>query len=300
MMHSLLKKTKNCQICKKSFSNGRALGGHMRSHYRALPVSNAEPSATGSAIPSLQTSNKAGGKFRPLETVLMRSVQVGEVGVGPKPDLKREEGGQQTTGNRKIVEDLEEVSSIESDISFTTEEGAALCLVAMSKFKRPSIPYDLKSVDRAVSARKRKDTEKYIVIDSEDDEEDNEHVEQVEDVKVLTSSVETLTEDNDEDDDDEIYLVAREKPRKGKYKCETCGKILSSYQALGGHRTSHRNKRLKTGDSNGQAVKPKNRSVVRGQYECQICGKVFESGQALGGHKKIHYVFLQPCKVVLD
>ncbi|CAA7022505.1 unnamed protein product [Microthlaspi erraticum] len=267
----------------------------MRSHYRALPVSNAESSATGSTIPTLQTSNKAGEIVRSLETVLMRSVHVGEVGVGPKPDLKREEGGQQTTGKRKIVEDSEEVSSIEPESSLTIEEGAALCLVAMLHSERPVV-FDLESVDRVLSARKRRDTAKYFIIDSEDDEEDSKK--HVEDVKVLTSSVETLTEDNGEDDE-EIYLVAREKPRKGKYKCETCGKILSSFQALGGHRTSHRNKRFKTGGINGQAVKPKNRPVAQRRYECQICGKVFESGQALGGHKKIHYVFLQPCKDVL-
>uniref|UniRef100_A0A0D3DDR3 C2H2-type domain-containing protein n=1 Tax=Brassica oleracea var. oleracea TaxID=109376 RepID=A0A0D3DDR3_BRAOL len=42
------------------------------------------------------------------------------------------------------------------------------------------------------------------------------------------------------------------------YKCSVCGKSFPSYQALGGHKTSHR--------------KPS-----------------FPSGQALGGHKRCHY-----------
>ncbi|XP_006394501.2 zinc finger protein ZAT1 [Eutrema salsugineum] len=283
-MYSLLKETKTCQVCKISFPNGRALGGHMRSHTQKLSASNAE-SATGSTIPSQQTSNKLGAKFRrPLETVLMRSVHTStEVGACPKPDLKTEEGGQrQITGKRKVVVDLEDSS--ESDSCLTDEEGA-LCLVAMSEGKRPENCQKPKAIDRRlVSTQKGK--EKY------------EHV-----ANLLTSNVGTIAEDHDDDDDDdggdvddgdETYKVETEKKCKKKYKCDTCGKVLRSYQALGGHRTSHRNKRLKLCEKNDQAVKPENGLVVRRHYKCDICDRVFESGQALGGHKKVHYLFLKP------
>lgn len=292
MMYSLVQKTKTCQVCKKSFPTGKALGGHMRSHTRTLSAPNAE-SATVPTIPTLQqTSNKLGANFKPHETVLVRSIHTNEVGVGPKPDLKSEEGGQQITGKRKILVDLNKVYSPESQCSLTVEEESALCLIEMSKGKRPAYCPSPKSIDPClVSTRKGKEkyTEKYIQIDSEDDDED-------EDVKFLTSDVGILTEDNDEDDEDETYLVAREEKGKKEYDCDICGKVLRSYQALGGHRTSHRNKRLKICEKNDQAVKPENGEVVRRQYGCEICGRVFESGQALGGHKKVHYLFLQPSR----
>ena len=50
-----------------------------------------------------------------------------------------------------------------------------------------------------------------------------------------------IDEDNDADG---TYLIAREKKCKKQFICDICGKVLSS-QALGGHRTSHKNQRLK-------------------------------------------------------
>ncbi|KAG2263631.1 hypothetical protein Bca52824_070710 [Brassica carinata] len=100
MMYSLLNETRNCQVCKKSFPNGRALGGHMRSHSRKISASNAK-SATGSTVPTLKTPTKLAANIRPNETVLMRSVHTSEV--GREPDLKREKalGGHRTSHKTK-------------------------------------------------------------------------------------------------------------------------------------------------------------------------------------------------------
>ncbi|KAG2263542.1 hypothetical protein Bca52824_070621 [Brassica carinata] len=263
-MYSLLNVTRNCQVCKKSFPNGRALGGHMRSHTRTLSASN------GSTVPSLKTPTNLGANIRPNETVLMRSVHTSEV--GPKPDLKREEGGQQIKGKRKYVVDLDECQS-----SLTAVEEGALCLVAMSKGERPANSQNWNAIDRLLSTPNEKEeyTRKSVDIDSDDDD-DKEDKHKFGDIDE--------NEDEDDDDDDETYLVEKEKQCKKKFTCDICGKVFHSYQALGGHRTSHRTKRLKICDKNGQAM-------VR-HYKCEICGRVFESGQALGGHKKVHYVFL--------
>ncbi|CAH8280447.1 unnamed protein product [Arabidopsis lyrata] len=305
-MYSLLKATKTCQICKRSFSNGKALGGHMRAHTRKLSAGSS--SSTGSVTPSLRPCNNLGASFRPPETVLVRSVHTSEVVGGPKPDLNTE-GEQQITAKRKIVVvDLEEEDSTESESDITIEE-SALCLLKMKSdpteyFQNP------KSIDSLVSTRKKKDTEKHIVIDSEDDDqedsdeyvaedEDEDEDDEDEDIKFLTSDMGDLTGDSDEDEDDyddeNAYYGGKERrgKKQSKYTCDICGQVLHSYQALGGHRTSHRNKRLKISDKNHSA---EDGPVVRRSYECQICNRVFASGQALGGHKKIHYTFHAPPK----
>ncbi|KAI3682431.1 hypothetical protein L1987_82408 [Smallanthus sonchifolius] len=83
-----------------------------------------------------------------------------------------------------------------------------------------------------------------------------------------------------------LMLLARvEKPgslsEPGRlFHCKTCNKPFRSFQALGGHRTSH--KRPKLNDFLGQSPpKPK-------KHDCSICGQEFAIGQALGGHMRRH------------
>lgn len=104
--------------------------------------------------------------------------------------------------------------------------------------------------------------------------------------------------------------------KTGRYECATCNKFFPSYQALGGHRASHKrikgcfasrtegsensletnasieSSRLEESihknvgiDANFEASKK-----IKKGHECPICRKVFSSGQALGGHKRSHLV----------
>ncbi|KAJ1701915.1 hypothetical protein LUZ63_001694 [Rhynchospora breviuscula] len=100
------------------------------------------------------------------------------------------------------------------------------------------------------------------------------------------------------------------------YECKTCNKTFPSFQALGGHRASHKKPRLSptheekkpdqvadttlqistanslpipvgvgisiAGSSSGAATK------ANKIHECSICGAEFNSGQALGGHMRRH------------
>ncbi|XP_022718465.1 zinc finger protein ZAT10-like [Durio zibethinus] len=85
--------------------------------------------------------------------------------------------------------------------------------------------------------------------------------------------------------------------QKLSYKCSVCNKAFNSYQALGGHKASHR--KLSGGNDDqststttsatagrvtSAASNPSGRS-----HECSICHKSFPTGQALGGHKRCHY-----------
>ncbi|KAG6410251.1 hypothetical protein SASPL_128304 [Salvia splendens] len=81
----------------------------------------------------------------------------------------------------------------------------------------------------------------------------------------------------------------REGNSNSKFRCSICKKDFRSYQALGGHRASHKKFKgccaprssLETEDSHSQKSK---------EHECPICFKVFPSGQALGGHKRSHLI----------
>jgi hypothetical protein len=80
------------------------------------------------------------------------------------------------------------------------------------------------------------------------------------------------------------------------YQCSVCGKVYASYQALGGHKTSHRKPptppqpqppvSVASGDEvSGGSAHASEEKVHR----CNLCLRTFPSGQALGGHKRLHY-----------
>ncbi|KZV56215.1 hypothetical protein F511_13819 [Dorcoceras hygrometricum] len=88
--------------------------------------------------------------------------------------------------------------------------------------------------------------------------------------------------------------VAVDSAAKLVYKCSVCDKAFGSYQALGGHKASHR--KLSGGDehstTSNSAATTSTMSATGPSgktHECSICHKRFPTGQALGGHKRRHY-----------
>ncbi|KAK4476494.1 hypothetical protein RD792_015648 [Penstemon davidsonii] len=98
--------------------------------------------------------------------------------------------------------------------------------------------------------------------------------------------IEYQEEEEEENDyyseDSDVGKVIKSSKVKGKYKCETCNKFFRSYQALGGHRASHKKIKVNTTPS-----PPPTEEKI---HECPFCQRVFPSGQALGGHKRSHFV----------
>ncbi|XP_059460412.1 zinc finger protein ZAT10-like [Corylus avellana] len=78
------------------------------------------------------------------------------------------------------------------------------------------------------------------------------------------------------------------------YKCSVCDKAFSSYQALGGHKASHRKHAAAAGDDQSTSSTTSTTATASHSgsgkvHECSICHKSFPTGQALGGHKRCHY-----------
>ncbi|KFK32333.1 hypothetical protein AALP_AA6G228200 [Arabis alpina] len=96
------------------------------------------------------------------------------------------------------------------------------------------------------------------------------------------------------------------------YECKTCNRTFPSFQALGGHRASHKKPRVSE-KTRSPLMQPKSSGSEEGQnshfkvsgsalasqasnmfskankvHECSICGSEFTSGQALGGHMRRH------------
>lgn len=89
------------------------------------------------------------------------------------------------------------------------------------------------------------------------------------------------------------------KEKNTRFECTTCNKMFDSYQALGGHRASHRKSNVQlllaspelaeeAAKSQSKRRNKKRDSKSDNHHECPICFKVFQSGQALGGHKRSH------------
>ncbi|CAH1450783.1 unnamed protein product [Lactuca virosa] len=69
--------------------------------------------------------------------------------------------------------------------------------------------------------------------------------------------------------------------RRRMYKCKDCDKEYDNFQALGGHRASHRSSlKSRTLESHSEVK----------IHECRICGHGFAIGQALGGHMRKHWL----------
>lgn len=127
---------------------------------------------------------------------------------------------------------------------------------------------------------------------------------------------------------DSLKKLTTEAHKGSKFECTTCNKIFHSYQALGGHRASHKkikgcfaskiessensiendvspdpiitaeskpSKNCKVESFNVDHEMADQTSHVKSSkkskgHKCPICLKVFSSGQALGGHKRSHLI----------
>ncbi|XVF73458.1 hypothetical protein PTKIN_Ptkin12aG0202800 [Pterospermum kingtungense] len=313
-----------CKLCLKSFANGRALGGHMRSHMLNLPIPQkveeeekeppiqlSQESEAASASYSSSEEEEEKGQLYGLRENPKRSIRLvdpefvdagsvvlqdreSETESSKNPTRRRskrtwkvlehhkyhhhqlqQRQGQQQEETKKLKADNtnHQVSKTESCVAepeplssisdATTEEDVAFCLMMLSRDQWKSKVHE------------------------DDDDGGGEKEEETE--------IEKSMEETDESEEYFKLTEVNNRASRGKYRCQTCNKVFKSYQALGGHRASH--KRIKPYYSPAPAtheteLESENVGTCsmtdKKIHQCPVCFRVFSSGQALGGHKRSH------------
>ncbi|KAE8721136.1 hypothetical protein F3Y22_tig00016725pilonHSYRG00156 [Hibiscus syriacus] len=282
-----------CRLCFKSFANGRALGGHMRSHMFNLPLppklADHEPtnqliheseSASASASYSSSSEEEKGQSYGVRENP-KRSVRLvdpvfvhaagsvvlqdreSETESSKNPTRRRSKQTRRILGNQQ-----EERKKVKVNLPSRTESWAEPESVSsISDTTTEDIAFCLMMLSRD------KWKSKVVHHDDDDDEEEEtyESQEHFKSSKVIRTS-------------------------RGKYRCEKCNKVFKSYQALGGHRASHKKTKPYSPATHETVLETENmgttsRSITDKKiHECPVCFRVFSSGQALGGHKRSHVI----------
>ena len=323
-----------CKLCLRSFSNGRALGGHMRSHMLNLPIPQKpeelsppppppppppqqqnQLSETESASFSYSSSEDDDEKglyyglrenpkrsIRLVDPEFSFAVDAGSVVLQDR-ESETESSKNPTRRRSKRTRNLDqkfhyhqqrfqEESELMKKVRFkykaaaaesswaepepvssisdtTTEEDVAFCLMMLSRDKW-----------KKQEQQQQHDNNEEYHEEEEQEEDDDEEAE-----KSL----------DDSDESEELIKLSKATTRsRGKYKCETCKKTFRSYQALGGHRASHKKIKLLSTTPTNYELEQRNAgtssSMVTDKktHECPVCFRVFSSGQALGGHKRTH------------
>ncbi|XP_042397350.1 zinc finger protein ZAT4-like [Zingiber officinale] len=270
----------SCNRCFRRFNNGRALGGHMRSHAvsalaAAAPLVQGDSSASASSSQALEAEAEEGKEtaasvsyglrtnprksFRLVDPEFSSTLPALEPAGSSVVVQDRESDtestradGSQGKRSRASPAEAEPASSV-SDV--TPAEDVALCLMMLSRDSSWGVAGEVH------------------LSDGSNEDEEEEEVERGQ----VTRSPATPT------------------PRKGRtrYQCGACKRVFRSYQALGGHRASHKkNNGCVSAAEPGQIfgeVDSADANAGAKLHECPFCFRVFSSGQALGGHKRAHF-----------
>ncbi|CAN4111799.1 unnamed protein product [Withania somnifera] len=258
-----MEKHKTCKLCSRKFANGRALGGHMRSHMMNLHIQQQEEKQIDDetdSIPSSSWSSEDGEKGKILNSshsvvVLPDKESETESFKNPTRCKRSKRVRKSTKANFVKIIDYSETEPVSSISETSPEEDVAHCLMMLSR-------------DKWI-------VQKELVNFYSDAEEEEE---------------EEFKEENSDDCGVQVKVITKTRGR-GKYRCETCNKVFRSYQALGGHRASHKKIKVlsevvESGKNNGENVVLVEEKI----HECPVCYRVFSSGQALGGHKRTHAI----------
>ncbi|KAL9302851.1 Zinc finger protein ZAT4 [Arabidopsis thaliana] len=260
-----------CRFCFKSFINGRALGGHMRSHMLTLSAERCV--ITGEAE----------------EEVEERPSQLCDDDDDTESDASSSSGEFDNQKMNRLDDELEFDFAEDDDVESETESSRINPTRRRSKRTRKlgSFDFDFEKLTTSQPSELVAEPEHHSSASDTTTEEDLAFclIMLSRDKWKQQKKKKQRVEEDETDHDSEDYKSSKS---RGRFKCETCGKVFKSYQALGGHRASHKKNKAcmtKTEQVETEYVLGVKEKKV---HECPICFRVFTSGQALGGHKRSH------------
>ncbi|GAB4858043.1 hypothetical protein Ancab_015945 [Ancistrocladus abbreviatus] len=287
-----MEESHRCKLCSRTFSNGRALGGHMRSHLATVPL----PPKTNTPLTQLnhqlgeKTGSNSSSSYSEQE---IRHQKVLALGYGlrenPKERLKRSDPEFLDAGSDSVVvqDRQSETEPLQSKPTrrrskrnqrHTKQE-------FLSKSKKPKLFFSVvNNITESDSVTESIQVSSVVSDPSPQDEQ------VALCLMMLSRDVwkqrVKVKEDDDDDDDDEEYLVELTRRSRKCYECLACKKIFRSNSALSGHRATSKMCQENGGEEDD--FEPKFHNENPKIFECPFCYKVFGSGQALGGHKRSH------------
>ncbi|XP_038687570.1 zinc finger protein ZAT4-like [Tripterygium wilfordii] len=312
-----------CKFCRKRFQCGRSLGGHMRSHNinDTDGKLNTDHESTGYG---LRENPRKTWRFTDHSTEDLDSTSEAEAAVSNRRSKRITRYCMMTTADSSLS--LTNASSSVTDIEQEQEE-VAMCLIMLSKdacnrsrfeFLAEYSDNNSVSLDAPSSTQTSKNASKIMkpedFVDAIMKREKIETNKTRPDQASYDSSKRKSSNHFDPDCSKRFRIDASDSKffnssnKRNKFECTSCSKTFRSYQALGGHRASHKKNKgcFASGiNSSNSSTETAGRSSVehfiehcdnkteRGVrtkkrsegHQCSVCLKVFSSGQALGGHE---------------
>ncbi|CAK9173225.1 unnamed protein product [Ilex paraguariensis] len=268
-----------CKLCYKRFTSGKALGGHMRTHLATLPIPpKTPPPQLGERTESASSLSSSEEKEDRESDEKMLVYGLRE---NPKKSFRVVDPEFWDAGS--IVQDREsETESVRNPTRRRSKRTGKMCVAEAEnqELKKPKL-------GKPSSTQSMTELEPVSSVSNTSPEED------------VALCLMMLSRDVWSSEDSEAMKLSQTR---------TCNKVSSSFQALGGHRTSQKKIKKCFEDHEGESKQLRNvpsknkkdhsmdktltivgsKNLHQKVHECPFCGRVFGSGQALGGHKRSH------------
>ncbi|XWS38578.1 hypothetical protein CRYUN_Cryun19dG0143500 [Craigia yunnanensis] len=269
-----------CKLCARTFSNGSALGGHMKGHLAIHPL---PPKTTKHQLGDLIESSFSSGEEQELQEEKSREVVeekslVYGLRENPKKSFRfADPEFSFAVDSGSVVQDRESETESRNPTRRRSKRNRKVGtnITPTEEIKKPKLlrkpslvesPIEPEPVSSVSDTPPEEDVAMCLMMLSRDVWKSS-NVEQ--------KSVELL-EESEEIELNNTSELSKKKIR-GKYRCGKCKKAFRSFGTLDEHR------RVCCEAKN--AGKVANNSKI---FECPFCYRVFGSGQALGGHKRSH------------
>ncbi|KAG0460738.1 hypothetical protein HPP92_021035 [Vanilla planifolia] len=278
-----------CKLCFRLFANGRALGGHMRSHV----VFAAATVAVKSIVSDGSSSSSSSREFAAM--VAKKGMGCGQ---GEIPKKRFRMADPEVSSTFAAFSSTDATSLVVQDHESETEPAPRTSAFNHRRSKRsvrsaaappPPELAEQEPLSSVSDTTPEEDVALSLMMLSRGEWTKDKEVEE----QKLDLSI-------DQEMDRRVELAgklsrATAKVREcNRFQCRICKKVFRSYQALGGHRASHKKSRGCAPPSSAANSRIHYGSISefnaenRILHECPICFRVFISGQALGGHKRSH------------